>query len=77
MGAKPAAEFKLDWRPSELPGEEIADLRGNKGRFAIRETNQGNLTLRFNGKLIGYFSSVEGAKSEAGRRAVGIIQGGY
>ena len=22
MGAKPAAEFKLDWRPSELPGEE-------------------------------------------------------
>ena len=39
MGPKPQGEFKLNWQPSELPGEEFADIRG-RGRFTIRTTDQ-------------------------------------
>jgi hypothetical protein len=28
MGPKPPDGFKLNWQPSELPGEEFADIRG-------------------------------------------------
>jgi hypothetical protein len=76
MGPKPSGEFKLDWRPSELPGDEYADVQG-RGRFTIRATDQGNVALRHNGVVIGYFSLPETAKAEAQRRVPGILQGGY
>jgi hypothetical protein len=28
MGPKPSGELKLDWWPSESPGEEYADVQG-------------------------------------------------
>ena len=37
-----SASIKLNWQPSELPGEEFADVRG-RGRFTIRTTDQGNV----------------------------------
>jgi hypothetical protein len=76
LGPKPSGEFKLDWRPSELPGEEYADVQG-RGRFTIRTTDQGNVVLRHNGAVIGYFGLPETARAEAQRRVPGIMQGGY
>jgi hypothetical protein len=74
MGPKPSGEFKLDWRPSELPDEEYADVQG-RGRFTIRTTDQGNVVLRHNGAVIGYFSLAEAAKAEAQKRVPGILRG--
>jgi hypothetical protein len=34
-GSKPPGEFKLNWQPSELSGEEFADIRG-RGRRRSR-----------------------------------------
>ena len=76
LGPKPSGEFKLDWRPSELPGEEYADVQG-RGRFTIWTTDQGNVVLRHNGAVIGYFGLPETARAEAQRRVPGIMQGGY
>jgi hypothetical protein len=72
MGTKPPGEFKLNWQPSELPGEEFADIRG---RFTIRTTDQGNVVLRHNGAVVGYFSLAESAKAEAQKRVPGILRG--
>jgi hypothetical protein len=52
MGPKSPGEFKLNWQPSESPGEEFADIRG-RGRFTIRTTDQGNVVLRHNGAVVG------------------------
>jgi hypothetical protein len=54
VGPKPSGEFKLDWQPSELPGEQYADVQG-RGRFTIRTTDQGDVVLRRNGAVIGVF----------------------
>ena len=74
MGPKAEPEFKLDWRPSELPGEEYADIRG-RGRFTIRSMDNGQIVLRHNGSIIGYFSLPDTAKAEAQRRVSGILRG--
>jgi hypothetical protein len=75
MGPKASEpEFKLDWRPSELPGEEYADIRG-RGRFTIRSMDNGQVVLRHNGSIIGYFSLPDIAKAEAQRRVPGILRG--
>jgi len=74
MGTKPPGEFKLNWQPSELPGEEFADIRG-RGRFSIRTTDKGNVVLRHNGAVVGYFSLAESAKAEAQKRVPGILRG--
>jgi len=74
MGPKPPGEFKLNWQPSELPGEEFADIRG-RGRFSIRTTDKGNVVLRHNGAVVGYFSLAESAKAEAQKRVPGILRG--
>jgi hypothetical protein len=74
MGPKPPREFKLNWQPSELPGEEFADIRG-RGRFTIRSTDHGQVVLRHNGSIIGYFSLPDIAKAEAQRRVPGILRG--
>ena len=69
-------------RTTPAPGEparrceEYADVQG-RGRFTIRTTDQGNVVLRHNGAVIGYFGLPETARAEAQRRVPGIMQGGY